>query len=182
MTPERAALVAAVLAVAVGGWLLMLKGWRRQADRHADLPALPVPAGEAPLVLGAVPGLFVGTVVAGSTFTDRVVVHGLSHRAAGELSVRGDGVHVARDGVEPLFLPFAAIEEAEVGAALAGKVVGRGGLLLVTWTHGGLRMTSAFRADDHAVHALLADAVRARRASPAQTRQIPRPTQPQEAS
>ena len=44
------------------------------------------------------------------------------------------------------------------GDALAGKVIGKGGMLLVDWQLGGRALTSGFRADDHREHRRLAAA------------------------
>ena len=161
MSTDRLLLTLATLAFAVGVYLLMWKGWRGRQRRQADLPPPPAPpAVRAQVVVGAVPGLFVGTTSAGD-WLDRVAVHGLAHRAAGWLSLTTDGVHVEREGAGELYLPWDVIETAEVGDALAGKMIGKGGLLLLTWRLGGHAVTSGFRADDHSQHARLVDAVRA---------------------
>jgi hypothetical protein len=161
MSPERLALTLGTLAFAGVVYALMLKGWRGRQRRQADLPAPPAaPAPRGRVVVGAVPGLFVGTVVAGD-WLDRVAVHRLSDRATCELVVTADGVHLDRDDLPELFLPLDAVEEVAVGDRLAGKVMGAGGLLLLTWRLGDRLLTSAFRATDHAQHQRLADAVHA---------------------
>ena len=143
-------------------YLLMLKGWRSRQRRQADLPAPPAPpATRAEALLPAVPGLFVGTTYA-RDWLDRVAVHDLAHRSAGWLVVTAEGVHVERDGLPELFLPYETVQSAATGDALAGKVVGRDGLLLVDWQLGGQLLTSGFRADDHGAHQPLADAITAR--------------------
>jgi hypothetical protein len=157
---SRVVLVGVGLLALLGLYLLMLRGWRNRQRRQAFLPPLSVPTGDATTVVGAVPGLFVGTTFAGA-WLDRVAAQGLSDRAAGWLSVATDGVHIDREGAAEIFLPFAAIDDAAVGDALAGKVVGPEGLLLLTWRLGDSRLTSAIRATDHAQHQRLADAVRA---------------------
>jgi hypothetical protein len=156
----RALLVLLGLAMLVGVYLLMLRGWRNRQRRQAFLPAPPVADGNAATVTGAVPGLFVGTTFAGR-WLDRVAAHGLSDRSAAELRLATDGVHLEREGAPEVFLPFDAVEAAEVGDALAGKVMGAGGLLLLTWHLGDSLVTSGFRATDHSQHQRLADAVRA---------------------
>ena len=158
----RALLVLGGLLALVGAYLLMLRGWRSRQRRQAFLPAPPVPSGAGTTVVGAVPGLFVGTTFAGR-WLDRVAVHGLSDRSLAELTVATDGVHVDREGASPVFVPFEAVERAEPGDALAGKVMGPGGLLLLTWRLGDSTVTSGFRATDHGEHARLADLINARR-------------------
>ena len=158
----RLALVLLGLLALVAVYLLMLRGWRNRQRRQAFLPVPPVASGDATTVVGAVPGLFVGTTFAGR-WLDRVAAHRLSDRSAAELSIATDGVHVQREGAPELFVPFTAVEAAEPGDALAGKVMGAGGLLLLTWRLGDSVLTSGFRATDHSQHARLADAVNAHR-------------------
>lgn len=161
MSADRVLLTLATFAFAAGCYLLMLKGWRRRQRSQADLPAPPVPPAVAgQVVVGATPGVFVGTTSA-SDWLDRIAVHSLSDRAAGRLTVATDGVHVEREGLPELYVPFAAVEQVELGDALAGKVMGRDGLLLITWRLGERSIVSGFRADDHAAHARLVDAVSA---------------------
>ena len=157
---ERVLLVLLGAVAMAGIYALMLRGWHNRQRRQAFLPAPPVSDGSGTVVLGAIAGVFVGTTFAGR-WLDRVAIHQLSDRAAGWLSLATDGVHVEREGALELFLPYAVIDDAAVGAALAGKVMGPGGLLIVGWHLGGSALTSAFRANDHAEHQRVADAIRA---------------------
>ena len=156
---ERVLLTGGMLLAVGLLYLLMLKGWRSRQRRQGDLPAPPEPPFEQgePL-LPATAGLFVGTTVAGD-WLDRVAVHDLGHRAAGWLVVATDGVHVEREGLPDLYLPYAVLERATTGDALAGKDVGKDGMLLLTWRLGPRRLTSGFRADDHDAHRLLAGVI-----------------------
>lgn len=161
MTTDRVLLTLATLGFLLGVSLLMLRGWRSRRRRQGDLPLPPLPP-ETPgdVVVPAVAGLFVGTTFA-DDWLDRVAVHRLAHRAAGWVSVRRDGVRVDREGEPDLYLPFDAVAGAEVGDALAGKVIGKGGMLLVDWRLGNRLLTSGFRADDHREHRRLAEAISA---------------------
>lgn len=159
MTVERAVLTLAVVAFGVGMSLLMLRGWRSRQRRQADLPPPPpVPAAAGDVVTGPVAGLFVGTTFR-EHWLDRVAVHGLSSRAPAWLTVRTGGVLLEREQTADLWLSRTALHGGRVGDALAGKVVGGGGLLLLDWELGGRDVTSAFRADDVAEHRRLAAAV-----------------------
>ena len=161
MLTDRVLLTVATLLVAVGFSLLMLRGWRSRQRRQSDLPPPPPPpADPGSVVVGAVPGLFVGTTTE-HDWLDRIAVHDLSHRAAGWLSVRSTGVLVEREGLADLHLPYDVLLDAGTTDALAGKVVGRDGLLVLTWQLGPRTVRSGFRADDHSAHRRLADAVRA---------------------
>jgi len=158
---DRVLLTTGVLLVVVLLWLLMLKGWRARVRRQGDLPPPPAPP-EVPgeVVVPATPGLFVGTTFAGD-WLDRVAVHDLAHRAAGWMRVDTTGVRIEREGLPDLYLPFADLERAGLGDALAGKVIGRDGMVLLDWRLGGRQLTSGFRADDHGAHRRLVDAVNA---------------------
>lgn len=161
MSPDRVVLTLLTLLVALGGAALMRRGWRGRQQRQGDLPpppAPPVPRGR--VLVGAVPGLVVGTTTAGD-WLDRIAVHGLSDRSTADLVLTADGVHLEREGLPELYLPLAALHAAEPGDRLAGKVMGRGGLLLLTWQLGPRLVTTGFRATEHAQHRRLADAVTA---------------------
>jgi hypothetical protein len=158
----RALLTLAVLAFVVGVYLLMLKGWRSRQRRQGDLPPPPpAPEPRGAVLVGAQPGLFVGTTTAGD-WLDRIAVHDLGHRAAGWLLLTTDGVLVEREGLPDLLLPWRDVTAARTGEALAGKVVGADGMLLVDWRLGATVLTSGFRADDHGAHRRLADEIAAR--------------------
>ena len=163
---ERALLTAAVLLAVVALWLLMLKGWRGRVRRQGDLPPPPVPpAVPGHVVVGATPGLFVGTTFA-DDWLDRVAVHDLAHRAAGWLRLDSDGVHLEREGLPELYLPYEVVERAHLGDALAGKVLGKNALLLLDWRLGGSLLTSGFRPDDLGSSRRLLDALQAQLPAP----------------
>lgn len=156
---QRLVLTLGTLGLAGLGWLGMLRGWRRRQGRQLDLPAPAQPSAPVRQVLPAVPGVWVGTTGAGD-WLDRIAVHHLSDRATAELVVAQDGVHVQRAGLPELYLPLVDVTDVDVERALAGKVMS-GGMLVVTWRLGDRLLASAFRADDHAAHAVLRDALTA---------------------
>lgn len=155
----RVLLTVGTLVFAAGFSLLMLKGWRGRQRRQGDLPPPPQSVGDAPVVAAATAGLFVGTTFTGD-WLDRVAVHHLSDRATAELLLATDGVHIDREGLPELFIPYDAVESAAIDVALAGKVVS-GGMLAITWRLGPRVLTSGFRATDHAAHGRLAAAISA---------------------
>lgn len=156
----RLLLTVGCLAVALLAYALMRQGWNGRLRRQAELPAPPTPAAAATVLAGPSSGLLVGTTDA-DNWLDRVAVHHLSHRAAASLSVREDGVHVARSALPELLLPWHSLESAEVESALGGKVVSTG-MLLLTWRLGARRLRTAFRADDRTDHDVLRDTINAR--------------------
>ena len=166
---DRVLLTLGFLAAVVLLYLLMLKGWRGRQRRQGDLPPPPLPPAEpGAVVVPATPGLFVGTTFA-DDWLDRVAVHDLAHRAAGWILLDSNGIHVEREGLPELYLPYAAVDRAALGDALAGKVIGKEGLVLVDWRLGGRLLTSGFRADDHSTHRRLVDAITAHLPGPLPT-------------
>ncbi|MEP6597860.1 MAG: transporter [Actinomycetota bacterium] len=146
----RAILVLACLLVLALALCGMWVGWRQRAERQASLGSLPpMPTGLGQLRLGPHSGLYVGTTVA-DRWQDRVVAAGLGRRATASASLHDSGVVIDREGEPPVFLPSEALVGARLGAGLAGKVTGAGGLLVLTWRLGDAVLDTGFRADDKA--------------------------------
>jgi hypothetical protein len=148
----RALLTLLTFAVFALGAYGMWRGWRRKAARQSGLLPLPVaPDGPLTLLLPAAAGLYVGTTISGD-WQARVVAGQLSDRSAGSLRLTAAGLLIDRVGAPAVFVPRAALRDARLDSALAGKVMGEGRLLVVTWEHRGELLDTAFRADQHTVH------------------------------
>ena len=154
----RTLLVLAGVAGLAAMYLLMLKGWRSRQRRQSHLPVPSVTASGA-VVVDGVPGVFVGTTFAGR-WLDRVAVHGLSDRSNADLTVTTDGVLLEREGAPDLFVPYGQLDDVSTTDAHAGKVMGEGGLLALTWRLGDSVLTTTFRADDRSEHAQVVSACR----------------------
>ena len=134
-------------------------GWKHRLTRQAGLPPLAaVPAELGATLLPPLSGLYVGTTYA-SSWQDRVVHGGLGRRAESALTVHEAGVLIERTGDQPVFIPADDLIGARLEPALAGKVVGAGGLLVIRWRLGGTDLDTGLRADDKsqypaAVHAV----------------------------
>ncbi len=124
-------------------------GWRNRARRQAYLPPLPVPpqrfAGE-PLLPPAA-GVYVSTTTA-DDWQDRIVVGGIGMRSAMALRLYDEGLLVTRTGARALWIPVAALLDARTGKAMAGKVMGMDGLLVVRWQVGGYQLDTGLRCDE----------------------------------
>jgi hypothetical protein len=150
--------IAAVIAFGLVIGALRL-GWRHRAQRQSGLAALPsVPADVGRPLVSPVAGLYVGTTYA-TSWQDRVVHAGLGRRAEAVLTVSERGVRLDRTGEETVFIPAEALIGASLEPALAGKVVGAGGLLVIRWRLGDTEVDTGLRADDKseypaAVHAV----------------------------
>ncbi len=130
---------------------LMRQGWNWRRTQQSGLPALPVaPKATTESVL-ELEGRYFGTTSAGD-WLDRVVAHRLGERSLVELTLRPDGLDVVRPASASFFVPIAALRGARTDKGIAGKVVPEGGLLVVTWEHGGKLLDTGVRADHPAEH------------------------------
>ncbi|TCP46259.1 hypothetical protein EV191_11456 [Tamaricihabitans halophyticus] len=142
--------------------LAMWLGWRRRAKRQqAVLPTFP----DVPERLGdqaelRATGVYVSTVFAGA-WQDRITVGDVGHRAAGALLWYPEGLLVERTGASGLWIPAESIIDARTDRALAGKVMGTEGLLVVRWRLGEHELDSGFRGDDKSVYPQWIDTLRA---------------------
>lgn len=142
---ELVLLFAVVFLLALAGFWL---GWRNRAKRQADLP--PLAAVPADLGEGLAPpltGLYVGTTFA-TEWQNRVVAHTLGLRAEATSRLTPAGAVIDRQGSPTVFIPAAALVDARLEPALAGKVVGRGGLLVLRWQHGDALLDTGLLAED----------------------------------
>jgi carbamoyl-phosphate synthase small subunit len=139
---------------------LMRRGWKRRAARDAGLPALPEPPETlGPDVVPPLVGLYLGTTRRGA-WLDRVAAQGLGGRASARLRLVPEGLVVVREGEPDGFVPRADLLGAAVTDAQAGKWVGEGGVLLLSWRLGDVELDSGFRADEHARHRTWEEALR----------------------
>ena len=140
------------LAIVVGLiYWLMRQGWQWRKTMQSgllELPAVPRHTTEAVLELE---GKYLGTTTAGN-WLDRIVAHHLGDRSLAELTLTGEGLAVVRPASADFFVPVAALRGARTDQRIAGKVVPEGGLLVVTWEHGGTLLDSGFRADHPVEH------------------------------
>ncbi|GAA3916086.1 hypothetical protein GCM10022244_26970 [Streptomyces gulbargensis] len=146
-----------LLFIAFVYWL-MRQGWKWRGSLQSDLPplpALPERPGEATLTLS---GRYHGSTTAGQ-WLDRIVAHGLGTRSRAELTLTGAGISVVRPGASDFLIPAAALREARLDKGIAGKVLAEGGLLIVTWEHGGKLLDSGFRSDRAAEHTAWVEAL-----------------------
>lgn len=139
---------------------LMRQGWKWRGSLQSGLPELATAPegfadGEKLLTLT---GRYHGSTTAGQ-WLDRIVAHGLGTRSRVELTLTEQGLDVVRPGAADFFVPAAALREARLDRALAGKVLPEGGLLVITWAHGDKLIDSGFRSDHAAEHPAWVDAV-----------------------
>ncbi|MGW5257775.1 PH-like domain-containing protein [Streptomyces sp. NPDC004012] len=160
-------LVGLALFVALVYWL-MREGWKWRGTLQSDLPELPARPSPTTLNGGGKPprpgmpeepgparlsmsGRYHGSTTAGQ-WLDRIVAHGLGTRSRVELTLTNAGLDVVRPGATDFFVPAEQLRGARLDKGIAGKVLTEGGLLVVTWEHGGKLLDSGFRSDRAAEH------------------------------
>lgn len=150
-------IVVALFLLCVAG---MWWGWRARIRRQGYLPALPaVPADIGEPLAPPLTGGYVGTTTAGDPL-DRIVAHGLGAPSAMELTVSADGVRIDRIGAVSLWIPADTLVDARADRALANRVVGVEGLLVVRWRLGEHELDTGVRGHDTTRHDELITAIR----------------------
>jgi hypothetical protein len=154
--PELVVVLVALFALAVAGIRL---GWRNRGARQEALPELP----KVPTDLGMprapdLTGLYVGTTVA-VEWQNRIVVHSLGQRSDSVARLTEAGVLIERQGTRSIFIPATQLVDARLEPALAGKVVGKGGLLVLRWRLGEVELDTGLRADDRTLYPAWANAI-----------------------
>ncbi|WP_406216854.1 hypothetical protein [Streptomyces decoyicus] len=145
--------VVGLLVFIVFVYWLMRQGWKWRGTLQGDLPELPATPENPGSPLLTLAGRYHGSTTAGQ-WLDRIVARGLGTRSRAELTLTGQGLDVVRPGAADFFVPAAALRGARLDKGIAGKVLTEGGLLIVTWEHGGRQIDSGFRsdrADEHPV-------------------------------
>jgi hypothetical protein len=131
----------------------MRLGWRRRAQRQDGLgehAGVPMTFGDP--LLPPMTGLYVGTTHA-DRWQDRVVARGLGLRATMTTTLTAQGLLIERNGAEPIFVAADNLLDVGVGAGLAGKVMGPGGMLIVRWRDtAGTELDTGLRGDDKSIY------------------------------
>jgi hypothetical protein len=155
----RVLLSLAVLAFFVLCAAAMWWGWHNRARRQSYLPALPpVPESFGEPLLPPLSGVYVSTTTAGD-WQDRIVVGGIGFRSVVQARLHAGGLLLDRTGAVPLWIPADALVAARADRALAGKVMGIEGLLVVRWRLSGHLLDTGVRGDDKDVYDEWIDAI-----------------------
>ncbi|MFJ8586921.1 hypothetical protein ACIRD2_20030 [Streptomyces sp. NPDC093595] len=146
-----------LLFVALVYWL-MRQGWKWRGSLQSGLPDLPTAPGAPGAPRLTMSGRYHGSTTAGQ-WLDRIVAHGLGTRSRAELTLTDAGLDVVRPGARDFFVPAGQLRGARLDKGIAGKVLAEGGLLVVTWEHGGTLIDSGFRSDTAADHTAWVEAL-----------------------
>lgn len=164
---ERTVLTAIVVVAILTCLALMRWGWVRRGRRQSDVPPL-LPVPDVPVALGSrdVTGTaarYVGANRSGD-WLDRVVVHTLGAPSAALVTVRTAGakaeqpapespvagVWVSRQGAPDIFVPAEQVLDVRHDRAAGGSAFEAGGVLVITWRHGGGSIDLGLRVRDPA--------------------------------
>ncbi|AJC59766.1 hypothetical protein [Streptomyces sp. 769] len=154
----RIAWVVGLLVFVVFVYWLMRQGWKWRGTLQGDLPELPTAPDDAAEPRLTLSGRYHGSTTAGQ-WLDRIVARDLGTRSKAELTLTEQGLDVVRPGATDFFVPAAALRGARLEAGIAGKVLPEGGLLVVTWEHGGKQIDSGFRSDQAGEHPAWVEAI-----------------------
>jgi hypothetical protein len=125
-----AAVLVVVIAVVIQ---LMMRGWRRRAQRQqeliGDLPDLPDELGEA---TATTRGLYCGCTMA-PEWNERITSGDLGYRSKAVVTRYPEGILLERIRANPIWIPQDSIMAVRVERGIAGKVVARIGILAIRW-------------------------------------------------
>lgn len=145
---------AGVLVVAIGFVIqLMMRGWRRRAQRQASLiGALPVvPEAVGQPTVAPTRGLYVGCTLAPSRH-DRVAVGDLGYRTKAVLTRFPEGIMVQRSSGRSIWIPQESILDVRTERSLVGKAIPartNEGILVIRWRlPSDVVIDTGFRADN----------------------------------
>jgi len=141
-----AAVLVVVIAVVIQ---LMMLGWRRRAQRQAeligDLPDVPVDVGTATITTR---GLYCGCTMA-PVWDERITAGDLGYRSKAVLTRYPGGILLERIRALPIWIPRESITAIRMERGIAGKVVARIGILAIRWgLPSGVEIDTGFRANN----------------------------------
>lgn len=135
-TPISIGIVLAFGLLAVWG---MWRGWLRRAERSVawvpELPAVPADGSLGAARSEPLTATYVSSTRSGD-YLDRVVAHDLGVRSAAVVQVFDAGVRITRIGASDVFVPAASLRAVGTTSGIAGKFVGRDGIVVLTWFAG----------------------------------------------
>ena len=125
-----AAVLVVVIAVVIQ---LMMRGWRRRAQRQqeliGDLPDIPDLLGAATI---ATHGHYCGCTMA-PEWNERIAAGDLGYRSKAVLTRYPEGILLERVGAHPIWIPQDSISAIRMERGITGKVVARIGILAIRW-------------------------------------------------
>ncbi len=146
---------AAVLVVLIAVVIqLMMRGWRRRAQRQADmigtLPDVPDTVGSASITTR---GLYCGCTLS-PNWNERVTAGDLGYRSKAVLTRYPEGIMLQRIRANPIWIPQESITAIRTERGIVGKVVSRHGILAIRWKlPADVEIDTGFRANNREEYA-----------------------------
>jgi hypothetical protein len=128
-------IMAAILVVLITVVIhAMMRGWRRRAERQAELIGKlpPLPDNVSAPMIAAMKGLYVGSTLA-PRWNDRVAVGDLGYRTKAVLTRYPEGIMLQRSGAGPIWIPAESITAIRTERGITGKALTHDGILAIRW-------------------------------------------------
>ncbi|MFW0108772.1 hypothetical protein ACN08Z_06575 [Rothia sp. P7181] len=134
------------IGVVVLACLLMWRGWSARKRRQSELgPLAPVPERYDELPPDAVvSGTYIVTTLLGDWLA-RVAVHTLGVKSRAELFIFDEGLVLAREGAQHLWIPYRDVIAVRQESGINGKFVEKDGLLIISWMLNSTAVDTGFR-------------------------------------
>lgn len=142
---ERILLTTAMLVVILLCYVLMRRGWQRQARQQRDIPA-PAEAGQSSVRFS---GIYASTTRANQPLT-RIVVHQLGTRSKVGIGFGESRIDLHRPGTRSFSIPNANLIRVSRSSGIAGKFVGDNALVVLTWKLGNEEVDTGLLVRDEA--------------------------------
>lgn len=133
-------------------YLLMRRGWLRQLASQSTLVEPPAVGTSEPRFKG----IYASTTFAGQPLK-RVVAHGLGVRSEVHVGISASGIDLFRPAAHSFSIPFSSLIGVSRSSAIAGKVVGDNGLVLLTWRLGEVEVDTGLLVRDEGLISELAE-------------------------
>ena len=131
--------IAIVVVLGLLALWAMRRGWRRREATSAawvpDLPAVPADGDLGAARSEPLTATYVSSTRSGD-YLDRIVAHDLGVRSAAVVQVFDAGIRITRIGATDVFVPAASLRAVGTTNGMAGKFVGRDGIVVLTWLAG----------------------------------------------
>lgn len=158
---ERTLLTLAVVATIALSFLGMWIGWRRKQNREVAPIQTALPTGSKELT-EPVLARFAGSTTSGN-WLDRVTNYGLGTPRGITFQIFETGIFI-QDEHQPetfkLWIPKSDIQSSITKRGIAGDVVEKNGMIIVTWKLGDLLLDTGVRVSRHADHELIVNELR----------------------
>jgi hypothetical protein len=133
-------------------------GWKNRSRQDIELPSTDIPAGAIKFTEPLL-ARFAGTTTSGS-WLDRITNFDLGTPRGVDLQVFNTGIYLSDQSQFSLWIAKEQITNIATKQGIAGDVVEKDGMLVITWKLGDLLVDSGLRVNRHADHELIVSALK----------------------